>query len=100
MFVFRPQALRQLFNGLSGNGWKYTNFPKEPTPSDATILHAIERTYQYFAQNAGYYVAWLVNDEWASIELGNYYSGWSITDCEFKQYQSDNDSSKERKSHE
>lgn len=88
MFVFRPQALDLLFGGLSGGGWKYTDFPAEPAP-DATILHAIERTYQYFVQNAGYYVAWLVNDEWAGIELGNYYGGWSMTKQDFGKYQTE-----------
>lgn len=85
MFVFRPQALGLLFRGLAGDGWEYTDFPEEPAP-DATILHAIERTYQYFAQNAGYYVAWLVHDEWAGTELGNLYSGWQITKHDFEIY--------------
>lgn len=85
MFVFRPQALKQLFGGIRKNGWKYTDFPSEPAP-DATVLHAIERTYQYFAQNTGYYVAWLVNDEWAGIELGNLYCGWQTTKHEFEIY--------------
>ena len=91
MFVFRPQALKLLFDGFLGNGWKYIDFPEEPSPKDATILHAIERTYQYFAQQVGYYAVWLVHDEWAGLELGNFYSGWSVTDYEFKQDQFENE---------
>lgn len=96
MFVFRPQALKQLFGALSGNGWKYTDFPEEPIPSDATLLHAIERTYQYFAQHAGYYAAWIVNDEWGGIELGNLYDGWAVTDQDFKKCRLENESLKKK----
>ncbi|MDR0514726.1 MAG: hypothetical protein LBG81_06155, partial [Coriobacteriaceae bacterium] len=31
----------------------------------------------FFAQDAGYYVSWLLNDEYARIELDNYLFGWA-----------------------
>jgi rhamnosyltransferase len=76
MFVFRPDALKKLFAGPDNKGWEYAHFPEEPTKNDGTILHAIERAYPFFAQDAGYYVTWLLNDEYARIELDNYYFGW------------------------
>ena len=68
-FWFRPDALKKLFAGYSGDGWKYGDFPKEPNNIDHTILHAIERAYAYFAQDAGYYPAFLHNDKYAQIEF-------------------------------
>lgn len=76
MFVFRPKALEKLFNGYSGDGWKYNDFPKEPNGNDGTLLHAIERGYPYFVQDAGYYVSWILNNNWAQVELQTYYYGW------------------------
>lgn len=68
-FWFRPIALRKLFTGYNGNGWNYSDFPKEPNSIDHTILHAVERAYAYFAQDAGYYPAYLHNDKYARIEF-------------------------------
>ncbi|WP_353097084.1 rhamnan synthesis F family protein [Tissierella praeacuta] len=76
MFVFRPKALEKLFDGYKGIGWKYEDFPKEPNGNNGTLLHAIERGYPYFVQEAGYYVCWLLNSEWAQVELQTYYYGW------------------------
>lgn len=70
-FWFRPKALKKLFDGYNGSGWKYGDFPKEPNRYDQTILHAIERSYAYFAQDAGYYPAYLYNSEFTAIELTN-----------------------------
>lgn len=70
-FWFRPDALKKLFKGYNGNGWRYNDFPREPNRYDETILHAIERAYAYFAQDAGYYPAYLYNSEFAAIELTN-----------------------------
>jgi rhamnosyltransferase len=77
-FVFRPLALKKLFAGQNGNGWSYEDFPKEPNHADGTLLHGIERAYTYFAQDAGYYPVWVINDHWAAIELDNYYQGWRL----------------------
>ena len=70
-FWFRPLALDKLLKGYHGEGWHYSDFPREPNRSDGTILHAIERAYAYFAQDAGYYPAYLYNDKFAEIELTN-----------------------------
>ena len=66
-FWFRPAAMRALFE----NGWAYEDFPAEPLGGDGTISHAIERSYAYVAQNAGYFSAWLFSDRFARIELTN-----------------------------
>lgn len=68
-FWFRPQALKKLFTVTHGKGWGYEDFPREPNRVDQTILHAIERAYAYFAQDAGYYPVYLYNDKFAEIEL-------------------------------
>ena len=71
-FWFRPKTLEKLMNGLDGNGWSYTDFPAEPTgKDDGLILHAIERAYAYFAQDAGFYPVYLYNDKYAAIDLTN-----------------------------
>lgn len=70
-FWFRPKALEKLFEGYEGTGWHYEDFPREPNRCDQTLLHAIERAYAYFAQDAGYYPAYLYNSEFAAIELTN-----------------------------
>ena len=70
-FWFRPKALKKLFEGVDGSGWKYSDFPKEPNGNDNTILHAIERSYAYFAQDAGYYPVYIYNSRYTEIELTN-----------------------------
>ncbi|MCI8479247.1 MAG: rhamnan synthesis protein F [Oscillospiraceae bacterium] len=70
-FWFRPQALQKLFAGYGGKGWSYKDFPREPNRSDQTLLHAIERAYAYFAQDAGFYPVYLYNDKYAQIEFTN-----------------------------
>lgn len=67
MFWFRTKAMKKLFN----YGWRYDDFPKEPNGVDGTLLHAIERIYGYVVQDAGYYVAWIMTDRFAKIELTN-----------------------------
>ena len=67
MFWFRPRALKPLFN----KKWKFEDFPQEPNKIDGTILHGIERLYGFAAQSQGYYEAWVMNDQFASIELTN-----------------------------
>lgn len=68
-FWFRTKALEKLFAGYDGDGWKYSDFPREPNRYDQTILHAIERSYAYFAQDAGYYPVYLYSDRFAQVEL-------------------------------
>lgn len=64
-FWFRPEALRPLFE----RGWEYEDFPDESHMSgDGTISHAIERANGYVAQSQGFYPAWVMTDEWASLE--------------------------------
>lgn len=70
-FWFRPDALKKLFKGYEGKGWDYTDFPCEPNRTDWTILHAVERSYAYFAQDAGYYPVFLYSDDWAAVEFTN-----------------------------
>lgn len=49
----------------------YDDFPKEPNDVDGTILHEIERLYPFVAQDAGYYTAYCITDEYAQTELTN-----------------------------
>lgn len=69
MFWFRPKALKRLYD----KDWSYEDFPKEPNNADGTILHAIERVYPYVVQAEGYYPAWIMNEQFASIEVDNLY---------------------------
>ncbi|MCI6557656.1 rhamnan synthesis F family protein [Schaalia hyovaginalis] len=66
-FWFRPAAVRALFE----KEWTYEDFPEEPLAGDGTISHAIERSYCYVAQSAGYFSGWLFSDRFARIELTN-----------------------------
>jgi len=70
-FWFRTKALLKLFKGINGKKWEYVDFPLEPNKSDNTILHVIERSFAYFAQDAGYYPVYLYNDKYAEIEFTN-----------------------------
>lgn len=72
-FWFRTAAVAKLFK----YEWKYEDFPEEPLPTDGTISHAIERCYAYVAQNAGYYTAMVMSDNYAKIEYTTlmYYAG-------------------------
>lgn len=67
MFWFKPRAFKKILE----KDWKYEDFPKEPNKIDGTILHAIERVYPFVAQDAGYYSANLLNEEYTKIELTN-----------------------------
>lgn len=67
VFWFRPAAMKALFE----KGWTYEDFPLEPLGGDGTISHAIERSYAYVAQSAGYFSAWLFSDRFARIEITN-----------------------------
>lgn len=67
MFWCRPKALKKMFD----YGWKYEDFPSEPIKTDGTLLHAIERSYSYVAQDAGYYSVLIMNSDFAELEYGN-----------------------------
>lgn len=67
MFYFRPAALEKIFD----KNWTYDDFPSEPIKTDGTILHAIERSYAYIAQDNGYYSAIIMNNDFAELEYGN-----------------------------
>ena len=63
-FWFRSSAVRKLFE----HNWQYEDFPEEPLPIDGTISHAIERSYAYVAQDAGYYTGIVMSDQYARVE--------------------------------
>lgn len=67
MFWFRPVCLAQLIE----MDWEYEDFPKEPLPLDGSLIHIIERTYPFFAQNAGYLTGWISTIEDAQIHITN-----------------------------
>ena len=67
MFWFRPAAMKTLFD----KGWEYADFPEEPVAADGTLLHAIERIHPFVVQDAGYYVANIMTQEYAQLELTN-----------------------------
>jgi rhamnosyltransferase len=67
VFWFRPQAMAKLFS----KDWQIEDFPGEPLPVDGTISHAIERSYPFVAQDAGYYSQTIMNDRYAAIEYLN-----------------------------
>ncbi len=69
MFWFRPEALKILFE----TGWDYEDFPKEPNKTDGSMLHFVERIYPFVVQQHGYYPAWVMNAEYAGIEVDNLY---------------------------
>lgn len=67
MFWFRTDAMKKIFE----KRWKYSDFPKEPNNTDGTLLHGIERIYPFVVQDAGYYCAWCMNDEYVQSEWSN-----------------------------
>lgn len=67
MFWCRPNALRKMFK----HNWQYEDFPDEPIRTDGTLLHAIERSYSYVAQDSGYYSAIAMNNKFAELEYAN-----------------------------
>ena len=71
-FWFRTSALEPLMN----HPWTLCDFPEEPLPVDGTLLHAIERIYPFVAQSQGYYSAYSVPDDLASVLLED--SAWKM----------------------
>ncbi len=64
-FWARKGALRKLL----GRKWEYEDFPDEPMPLDYTVSHAVERIFGYIAQDAGYDVATIMTEQYASWAL-------------------------------
>ena len=67
MFWFRPRAMKKLLEKT----WVYKDFPEEPNKIDGTILHAIERAYPFVVQEAGFYSANVLNEEFSRVEMTN-----------------------------
>lgn len=67
MFWFRPGALRKAIS----HGFTYDDFDIK-YQQDFTLLHAIERSYGYMAQDSGYYYADVINTDDARSDLMNY----------------------------
>lgn len=67
-FWFRPNALKRIFE----YDFTYEDFPEEPLMQpDNTILHAIERIFAFVAQDAGYYMSYVISENDAKIDLIN-----------------------------
>ena len=62
---FRTEALRPILE----HDFKETDLPEEPLAPDGTISHAIERIFPFVAQSQGYYSAWIMTEEYASLHL-------------------------------
>lgn len=67
VFWYRTKALKK----LQEYPWSYEDFPPEPLAIDHTISHAIERVRPFAAQDAGYYPAFVMTEEYARIEYTN-----------------------------
>lgn len=67
VFWFRMDAMCKLFD----YNWTYDDFPKEPAQVDGTIMHAVERIYPYIGQDAGYYSAVCMTDQYARNHIVN-----------------------------
>lgn len=50
---------------LLSRTWRYEDFPEEPLPCDGTVSHAIERSFGYAAQSAGYLTGTVTTDAYA-----------------------------------
>lgn len=67
MFWAKKDALKKLFDFP----WKYSDFQSEPLPNDGTISHAIERILSFVAEDAGYSVAYVMPEEYASTYIND-----------------------------
>jgi rhamnosyltransferase len=68
VYWYKSEALKILFNA----NFQYEDFPEEPIKeTDGTIMHAIERVYQFAAQQAGFYTGWVIADTFAKMEITN-----------------------------
>jgi len=62
-FWCRTAAMRTLFEFK----FNRSDFPKEPAPTDGTIMHAIERIFPFVAQHEGYYSGVMMSDKYAAV---------------------------------
>ena len=65
VFWARTAAIKKLLL----KDWKYEDFPEEPMAIDDTISHAIERSFGFVAQDAGYKIATIMSDSYAAWSL-------------------------------
>lgn len=65
VFWARVDALRKLFE----IEWRYEDFDEEPLPVDGTISHAIERSFAYIAQDAGYETGIVMTERFAGQRM-------------------------------
>ena len=77
VFWARTDALRKVFD----YPWTYEELPEEPIVDDGTVLHAVERIYNYSAQAMGYYPGWLFSDTGADMEITNLYHMLRTINC-------------------
>ncbi len=61
-FWARTDALKKLY----GPAWSYSDFPEEPLPADGVLNHAVERIFQYVAEDAGYQTEILLSSAYAA----------------------------------
>lgn len=59
------------YKTLLSHTWKHEDFPEEPTPTDGTILHELERLNPIFVQYDGYYPAWCMPADMTSTYFDN-----------------------------
>lgn len=69
MFWLRGKAMSAFYR----YPWSVQDFPEEPIATDSTILHALETMYSMFAQDSGYFSAWILPTSAAGLYLDNFY---------------------------
>lgn len=67
-FWCRTAALKKLLD----YPWSYDDFPQEPMKVDGQINHALERCFPFVVQDAGYYTASAMTQEYAGILINAY----------------------------
>lgn len=65
VFWARVDAIRKLLEMQ----WRYEDFDEEPLAGDGTISHAIERSFAYIAQDAGYDTGIVMTDRFAGERM-------------------------------
>lgn len=66
-FWARTEAVKRIID----IEWNYDDFDDEPLAGDGTISHAIERIFQYVAEDAGYQALFLIKDTYCERYLKN-----------------------------
>ena len=66
-FWGRKKALKKLFD----YPFAYEDFPAEPMRTDGQLGHYLERLFMFVAQDAGFYTATALNNEYAALDLEN-----------------------------